>query len=34
MIGDMDIQFLWKEQKVEEEFVKALVNMGFDMLEN
>lgn len=29
-----DIQFLWYEQKVEEEFVKVFVKTGFDMLEN
>ena len=34
MLADMDIQYLWKDQKVEEDFVKVFVNMGFVMLEN
>ena len=29
-----DIQYLWYEQKVEEDFVKIFVKTGFDMLEN
>lgn len=29
-----DIQYLWYEQKVDEDFVKIFVKTGFDMLEN
>ena len=30
----MQIQYLWYEQKVEEDFVKIFVKTSFDMLEN
>lgn len=30
----MDLHYLWKEQKVEEDFVKSFVKMGFELLEN
>lgn len=33
-ILDSDIQYLWFEQKVEEDFAKIFVNTGFIMLEN
>jgi hypothetical protein len=33
-IMEADIQFLWSEQKVEEDFVKIFVKTGFDMLES
>ena len=33
-ILEEDIQFLWCEQKVEEDFVCVFVTTGFDMLEN
>jgi hypothetical protein len=29
-----DIQYLWYEQKVEEDFIRIFVKTGFDMLEN
>jgi non-SMC mitotic condensation complex subunit 1, N-term len=29
-----DIQFLWYETKVEEDFIRVFVKTGFDMLEN
>jgi len=29
-----DIQYLWYETKVEEDFVRVFVKTGFDMLEN
>lgn len=34
MVVDLDIQYLWREQKVEEDVIKSLVNMSFEMLEN
>jgi len=34
IVRGLDIQFLWKDQKVEEDMVKLLVQTGFDMLEN
>lgn len=33
-ILELDIQYLWYDQKVEEDFVKVFVKTGFDMLEN
>ena len=30
---ELDIHLLWKEQKIEEDFVKALLKVGFDLLE-
>ncbi len=29
-----DIQYLWYETKVEEDFIRVFVKTGFDMLEN
>lgn len=34
MLDKMELKFLWKEQKVEEDFIKGIVKMGFDLLEN
>jgi hypothetical protein len=33
-ILELDIKFLWYEQKVEEDLVRAFVKTGFDMLES
>lgn len=34
LLGEMEIKYLWKEQKVEEDFIKAYVKVAFDLLEN
>lgn len=31
---DFDIQYLWYEQKVEEDFVRVIVQTGFDLLQS
>lgn len=33
-ILEEDVQYLWYEQRVEEDFVRTFVRTGFDMLEN
>ena len=30
----LNIHVLWKDQKIDEDFVKALVNTGFELLEH
>ena len=29
-----DIHLIWKEQKIEEDFVKSLLKVGFDLLQH
>ena len=31
---EMDIHVLWKDQKIDEDFVKALIKTGFELLEH
>ena len=33
-ILQLEIKYLWYDQKVEEDFVRAFVKTGFDMLES
>ena len=32
MLDEMELQYLWRDQKVEEDFVKSFINMSFDLL--